>query len=148
MYLLQKKILFISISVLLYLAALILPAYNYTGGHPNPLPGYECIIQGFFTLGFIEDAGNPFPFISWLSNVPLAAGLFVMLFARRKKGFAVASGILFAALIMSLGSLIIYSAPKEAYSPNIGCFVWIFSILLMWAGAFLLKRELDESYAA
>jgi hypothetical protein len=148
MNLLPKKLVFISVSAILYIAALILPAYNYSERTPNVLPGYECLTDGIFTLDFITHFSNPFLFISWLGNLPFFIGCIIFGLARKARGFKAASLVLFIALfiamIMSFGSLIYYSHTKVFYSPNIGCFVWLFSILLMWSGAHLLKREFTE----
>ena len=142
MSLVQKKIIFISISLLLYLAALFMPGYTHftTWSYGETLPGWECIGLGLCTSEWISKFMNPFPFISWLSNLPFVVGLIILLFARRRKGFKVASVFLLVAFCMALGSLICYPYPLKFY-PQPGCITWLASQFMMFTGAFLLKRE-------
>ncbi|MBC7865593.1 MAG: hypothetical protein IAF38_21645 [Bacteroidia bacterium] len=141
----QKKFLFISISLVLYLAALVLPSYHYhhlKDGYGN---GLECLAMGFCTTDFIKQSNNPFPFISWISNLPFVIGLIILIFSKKQKGFSNSFYFLFFSFIMSLGSLINYSNPAYySFSPGIGCYVWIFSQVLLCAGAYSLKRQEKE----
>lgn len=143
-----RKLLYISVSIILYIASMWLPAYNFADSITHEkLSEFHPLTEGSLTWNLIEQASNPFPFIAWLANIPFIIGFFILVFSKNKKGFSTASIILFVALLMSLGSLIIYTKAGACYSPGIGCFVWIFSLLLMWAGAHFLKRDYTEAAA-
>ncbi len=139
-----KKLLFISVSAILYFASLILPAFNFSDRSPDAMQGHQWLTGGFFTFNFIAESYNPFLFISWLSNIPFIIGCIIFGLSRSGRGFKLASMVLFVSMIMSLGSLLYFTYNEDLYTPNIGCFVWLFSILLLWSGAHLLKREYAE----
>lgn len=147
MDLLLRKLTFISISLILYVASLELPACTYAGKTPATIAGYQSISNGNNAWEFLGESSNPFPFISWLANIPFIIGLIILVFARGGKAFKMSSMTLFVALVMSLCSLALFSGSGKGFTPSIGCFVWIFSMLLMWAGAHLIRREFSDPAA-
>ncbi|MBC7865592.1 MAG: hypothetical protein IAF38_21640 [Bacteroidia bacterium] len=128
----SKKIIFISISVALYVIALFLPSYrdniNYYG--------WECIPNGIFTIEKLDS--NPFMFISWISNLPFYTGLIILLCSEKKKGFAVGRVFLMISFIMSLGVISRY------YCMLPGSVFWIASQFILFFGAVVLKKEFSE----
>ena len=140
------KLVFVGASLLLYVFALFLTSYDYGGERQD---GLRCLVLGAFTGVFIRDDLNPFPLVSWLSNLPFAIGLIVLLFSSQHHGFRVAYKFLLVSSFMSAGALICYHMPNATdFSPAIGCFVWIMSQLILLTGAGVLKKNHKTDKAA
>lgn len=140
-----KKIIFIPIPVFIYLCSLFLPCYAHNEFHAavmwEEMFGWECLTSGFFAVAYASDYHNPFPFISWISNLVYATGLVLLIFAKRPQSLKITSRFLLAALIMSAGCLVTYQGGKNHFTPLYGCAAWMSSYLILWTGSLLAYRE-------
>jgi hypothetical protein len=126
-------------SVVLWVIALLLPAYTISGSPETTLvPGWFCLLMGW-TYAFSLTG------LAWLANIP-----FFMAAVRvyRQKEIKKAAILAAAASMMSFFALLYSSYPANEgithyyrATPSIGCYTWVGAIIITFAAALLALHK-------